>query len=133
MLGQLAVPSAPGAATASLCAVGRALPRVAAVACEGSAGSQPRGLASLAMRPDVSIAAGLALLLLLVCNRLVTDELLNSQSRADLIATVAPAVLLLDALTRVDISPKEADAVPQVRPSVRALVTGSGDSRHHSP
>lgn len=120
MLGQLAVPSAPGAATASLCALGRALPRVAAVACEGSRGSKARGLVSLAVRPEVSIAAGLALLLLLVSNRLVTDDLLNSQSRADLIATVAPAVLLLDALTRVDISPKEADAVPQVGLTMRS-------------
>ena len=33
-----------------------------------------------------------AALLLLVCNRLVTSDLLNSQSRVDLIATVAPAV-----------------------------------------
>ena len=45
-------------------------------------------------------------------NRLFTEDLLNSQSRADLIATVGATVLLLEALTRLDITPREADSVP---------------------
>lgn len=56
--------------------------------------------------------------LALVTNRLFTEDLLNSQSRADLIATVAPIVIILDALTAIDITPKEADAFPLVGTSV---------------
>lgn len=62
--------------------------------------------------PEVSIGIGISLLLALVTNRLFTEELLNSQSRADLIATVAPVVILLDALTSLDITPREADVIP---------------------
>mmetsp|Transcript_20024 Transcript_20024/g.40811 ORF Transcript_20024/g.40811 Transcript_20024/m.40811 type:complete len:232 (+) Transcript_20024:173-868(+) len=62
--------------------------------------------------PEVALGVGSALLLILVANRLFTEELLNSQSRADLIATIAPTVLLLEALTRLDITPREAEAVP---------------------
>jgi hypothetical protein len=65
--------------------------------------------------PNVSIVFGSALLLLLVVNRLFgTDDLgiSNQQSRADIIAFIAPTVLVLEALTRLDITPKEADVVP---------------------
>jgi len=62
--------------------------------------------------PEVALVAGSVLLSVLVANRLFTEELLNSQSRADLIATVGATVLLLEALTRLDITPREADSVP---------------------
>ena len=57
------------------------------------------------------LGAGSALLLALVANRLATPELLNAQSRADLIAVAAPVFVALEALTRLDITPKEADQV----------------------
>ena len=49
--------------------------------------------------PEVALVVGSALLLVLVVNRLFTEELLNSQSRADLIATAGATVLLLEALS----------------------------------
>ena len=67
---------------------------------------------ALILTPEVSIGVGMALLLILVFNRLFTDELLNSQSRADLIATIGPTVLVLEGLTRLDITPREAEPVP---------------------
>ena len=79
--------------------------------------SQP--IATWLRTPEVSIYGGSALLLALVTNRLFTDTLLNSQSRADLIATVAPIVIILDALTAIDITPKEADTVPLIGQSVQ--------------
>jgi hypothetical protein len=66
----------------------------------------------LILRAEPALAIGSALLLLLVGNRLVTSELLNSQSRADLIATIAPVLIILKALGDLDITPREADAVP---------------------
>ena len=61
--------------------------------------------------PQFGIVTGSALLLALVANRLGTDELLNSQSRADLIATIGPVLLTLDALNNLDITPREAEEV----------------------
>ena len=66
----------------------------------------------LLLRAEPALAIGSALLLLLVANRLVTSELLNSQSRADLIATIAPVLIILKALTDLDITPKVEEAVP---------------------
>jgi len=64
--------------------------------------------------PEVALVVGSVLLTILVANRLFTnqEEMLNSQSRADLIATAGATVLLLEALTRLDITPREADSVP---------------------
>lgn len=64
------------------------------------------------LNPEVSLGVGVAILLLLVTNRLFTEDLLNSQSRADLLAAVAPALIVLKALGDLDITPKEAEAVP---------------------
>jgi len=66
----------------------------------------------LLLQPNVSIGAGIALLLALVTNRLLTEELLNSQSRADLIAALPAVLLTLKALTDFDITPRDAEAVP---------------------
>lgn len=63
------------------------------------------------LRPDLSLAIGSGLLLALVGNRLFTEDLLNSQSRADLIATVAPILLTLKGLTDLDIKEREAEPV----------------------
>ena len=63
----------------------------------------------LLLRPESGLAVGSSLLLLLVFNRLFTDTLLNSQSRADLIATVAPVLIVLKALADLDITPREAE------------------------
>ena len=65
----------------------------------------------LLLQPEPAIAGGLALLTLLVGNRLFTEELLNSQSRADLIAAIAPVLIILKALGDLDITPREADLV----------------------
>lgn len=77
--------------------------------------------------PEPALAIGSSLLLLLVINRLFTDDLLNSQSRADLIATIAPVLIVLKALADLDITPKEAEPVvldgaevAWVEPSLRA-------------
>ena len=64
------------------------------------------------LQPELGIAGGLSLMMLLVGNRLFTPDLLNSQSRADLIATVGPVLIVLKALSDLDITPKEADPVP---------------------
>lgn len=64
------------------------------------------------LQAQPALALGSALLLLLVANRLVTADLLNSQSRADLIATVAPVLIVLKALGDLDITPREAEAIP---------------------
>ena len=66
------------------------------------------------LQPELAIGGGMLLLTLLVGNRLFTEDLLNSQSRADLIATVAPVLIILKALGDLDITPKEADPVPPV-------------------
>ena len=71
-------------------------------------------LAALILQPELAIGGGMLLLTLLVGNRLFTEDLLNSQSRADLIATVAPVLIILKALGDLDITPKEADPVPPV-------------------
>ena len=63
------------------------------------------------LNPEVSLGVGVAILLLLVTNRLFTEDLLNSQSRADLIATAAGVVICLGALSNLDIEPKAADPV----------------------
>lgn len=62
--------------------------------------------------PELGTALGSALLLALVANRLGTEDLLNSQSRADLIATIGPVLLTLDALANLDITPREPEPVP---------------------
>lgn len=80
---------------------------IAPCLCSESAKKEPPILS-----PEFTIYVGLALLLVLVGNRLFTEELLNSQSRADLIATIGPTVLILEGLTRLDITPKEAEPVP---------------------
>lgn len=78
---------------------------------ESSAGADARSLAQQLRAPGFGIVTGSVLLFALVANRLVTDDLLNSQSRADLIATIAPVLLTLDALNNLDITPREAEAV----------------------
>mmetsp|Transcript_48588 Transcript_48588/g.105329 ORF Transcript_48588/g.105329 Transcript_48588/m.105329 type:complete len:315 (-) Transcript_48588:68-1012(-) len=93
---------------------GAAMSRTSCILCsqaERGDGFSALQFARRFREPEVSIAAGLALLLALVVNRLFTEELLNSQSRADLIATIAPVVILLDALTSLDITPREAEPV----------------------
>lgn len=67
---------------------------------------------ALLSQPTISISVGVVLLLALVTNRLLTEELLNSQSRTDLIAVVASIVLALNGLSSLDITPREADTVP---------------------
>lgn len=62
--------------------------------------------------PEVALGLGSSLLVLLVTNRLFTPELLNSQSRADLIATLAPVLIVLKALSDLDITPRQAEPVP---------------------
>ena len=66
----------------------------------------------LLLQPEASLTLGLSLLLALVVNRLFTEDLFNSQSRADLIATLAPVLLTLKGLTDLDIKEREAEAVP---------------------
>ena len=63
------------------------------------------------LNPEVSLGVGVAILLLLVTNRLFTEDLLNSQSRADLIATAAGVVICLGALSNLDIEPRAAEPV----------------------
>ena len=63
------------------------------------------------LQPQPSLVLGSALLLLLVINRLFTEELFNSQSRADLIATVAPVLIVLKALSDFEITPREPEPV----------------------
>ncbi|KAL1529199.1 hypothetical protein AB1Y20_000157 [Prymnesium parvum] len=65
----------------------------------------------LLLQPEASLAMGLCLLLALVGNRLLTEDLLNSQSRADLLAAVAPVLLTLKGLTDLEIQEREAEAV----------------------
>jgi len=86
--------------------------RRAPVPCLQQAREPDRGSYPLLLVPEPALAIGASLLLLLVGNRLFTDELLNSQSRADLIATIAPVLIVLKALSDLDITPKQADAVP---------------------
>jgi len=62
--------------------------------------------------PRSLFGLGSSLLVLLVTNRLFTPELLNSQSRADLIATLAPVLIVLKALSDLDITPRQAEPVP---------------------
>ena len=69
------------------------------------------GLLRRLRSPEVSLVAGGSLLLALVVNRLATEELLNSQSRADLIATVGPVLLMLDGLSNLAITPAEPEPV----------------------
>ena len=66
----------------------------------------------LLLQPEASLAIGCSLLLALVINRLFTEDLLNSQSRADLIATVAPILLTLKGLSDLDIKERDAEPVP---------------------
>ena len=66
----------------------------------------------LLLRANAGLAVGGVLLTLLVGNRLFTDELLNSQSRADLIGAVGPVLIILKALGDLDITPVEKEAVP---------------------
>ena len=63
------------------------------------------------LQPQPSLVLGSALLLLLVINRLFTEELYNSQSRADLIATIAPVLIVLKALSDFEITPREPEPV----------------------
>eukprot|EP00322_Chrysochromulina_rotalis_P006260 CAMPEP_0115871158 /NCGR_PEP_ID=MMETSP0287-20121206/22715_1 /TAXON_ID=412157 /ORGANISM="Chrysochromulina rotalis, Strain UIO044" /LENGTH=266 /DNA_ID=CAMNT_0003325937 /DNA_START=1 /DNA_END=798 /DNA_ORIENTATION=- len=65
----------------------------------------------LLLVPNAALALGGSLLVLLVGNRLFTDELLNSQSRADLIATIAPVLIVLKALSDIDITPRQPEPV----------------------
>lgn len=88
-------------------------PRAAGIALVGgpAPAAPPPPSAPLLLRPEPMVAVGGALLALLIANRLVTDELFNSQSRADLIATVAPVLVILKALADYDITPREAEPV----------------------
>lgn len=65
----------------------------------------------LVLRPDVALGVGVGLLLLLVCNRLLTETLLNSQGRADLLAAAAAVLVTLKGLADLEIAPREADPV----------------------
>ena len=67
------------------------------------------------LNPEVSLGVGVAILLLLVTNRLFTEDLLNSQSRADLIATAAGVVICLGALSNLDIERKIPNRIFSVR------------------
>ena len=66
----------------------------------------------LLLRPSVAVGTGCGLLLLLVGNRLLTEELANSQGRADLLAAIAAVLIILKAAGDVDITPRVAEAVP---------------------
>jgi len=87
----------------------RAAPLVLAERSPSSAAT-PAALPWL-LQAEPAMAIGVGLLLLLLANRLVTDVLLNSQSRADLIATVAPTLIILKALGDLDITPREAESI----------------------
>lgn len=65
----------------------------------------------LLLRPQPALVLGSSLLFFLVTNRLFTEDLLNSQSRADLIATIAPTLIMLQALADLDITPRAAEPV----------------------
>jgi hypothetical protein len=84
---------------------------VSARLSESPAAGATKSLIQQLRAPGFGIGTGSFLLFALVANRLATDDLLNSQSRADLIATIAPVLLTLDALNNLDITPKEADVV----------------------
>ena len=65
----------------------------------------------LLLQAEPALLLGGTLLFMLLGNRFLTDDLLNSQSRADLIATVAPVLIVLKALSDLDITPREAEPV----------------------
>ena len=80
------------------------------------------------LRAEEALKIGGGLLLLLVINRLFTGELLNSQSRADLIAVIAPVLIVLKALGDLDITPREADAVAPIGSSCEWMEASLSDS-----
>ena len=89
-------------------------PGVVMRAGDSDATLAPRSLPFL-LQPEPGLAIGGALLFALLVNRaLFTPELYNAQSRADLIATVAPVLIVLKALGDLDITPREAEAVAAV-------------------
>jgi len=65
-------------------------------------------------QPEAGIALGSALLSFLAFNRLFTEDLLNSQSRSDLIGVLAPTFILVKALSDFEITPREADYVQPI-------------------
>lgn len=70
----------------------------------------PVALVAGALRsPAVSLGVTGVLLTVLVSNRFVMDEVANSQSRSDLLATVAAASLVLHALASLDIESRTAE------------------------
>jgi hypothetical protein len=81
--------------------------------------SPPASSLPLLLQPEPAIAAGVSLVTALLINRLFTDDLLNSQSRADLIATVAPTLITLKALGDLDIEARQAEPKPLDGPSLR--------------
>jgi len=96
-----------------------------------SSGGAGKSLGQQLRAPEFGIVSGSALLLALVANRLVTEDLLNSQSRADLIATVGPVLLTLDALVNLDITPREAEPVKLAGASLSwTEPTIEGEARH---
>ena len=66
---------------------------------------------SILRSETLSIVLGSTLLLALVCNRLFTEDLYDSQSRTDLIAVLSAGGLLLNGISLQDITSKEADIV----------------------
>ena len=96
-----------------------------------SSGDGDKSFGQQLRAPEIGIASGCGLLLALVANRLVTEDLLNSQSRADLIATVGPVLLTLDALTNLDITPRVAEAEKMAGASVAWTEPSiEGEARH---
>ena len=66
---------------------------------------------SILRSETLSIVLGSVLLLALVCNRLFTENLYDSQARTDLIAVLSAGGLLLNGISLQDITSKEADVV----------------------
>jgi hypothetical protein len=96
-------------------------------AMDGGAGRGPASLLSFVLRsPGVSLTASSVLLTVLVCNRFVLDEVANSQSRSDLLATGAAAALVLHALASLDIESRIADRQQLIGTQVPCEVSAAG-------
>lgn len=68
----------------------------------------------------IALTASSVLLLALVFNRFVVDEVANSQSRSDLLATAAIAIVALNALSSLDIESRVADTAELIGAPVDA-------------
>mmetsp|Transcript_6680 Transcript_6680/g.17085 ORF Transcript_6680/g.17085 Transcript_6680/m.17085 type:complete len:91 (+) Transcript_6680:3-275(+) len=76
---------------------------------EQPASSPLESLQRVLQSPAVALTASVILLTVLIFNRFVVDEVANSQSRSDLLATAAVAVVALNALSSLDIESRAAD------------------------